>query len=223
MDDGVIQIHGKSYKTVALRVSEFREKHPISEAWGITTELIEINSEAVVVRASVVDANGAIVGSGLAEERRDASKINRTSALENCETSAIGRALAACGFAGTEYASANEVQGAIEQQDNLVESIRQRALLALEKQDWATIYELNKDELMAEAMKGVDSKKRSAIKKLDETRKQYIDSLNAMALKDDAEGVDELAAELSDAEKKCIFPALSIDTQDYLQKRKEAA
>ncbi len=42
--------------------------------------------------------------------------MKRTSALENAETSAIGRALAACGFAGTEYASADEVANAISQQ-----------------------------------------------------------------------------------------------------------
>jgi hypothetical protein len=57
-----------------------------------------------------------VIATGLAEEKRTSSQINRTSALENCETSAIGRALAAFGLGGSEYASANEVQNAIHQQ-----------------------------------------------------------------------------------------------------------
>jgi hypothetical protein len=58
-----------------------------------------------------------VVAVGHAEENRQASTINKTSALENCETSAYGRALAAFGFAGTEFASADEVAQAISQQN----------------------------------------------------------------------------------------------------------
>ena len=54
---------------------------------------------------------------GHAEEVYDSSMINKTSALENCETSAIGRALASAGFGGTEFASADEVANAISQQN----------------------------------------------------------------------------------------------------------
>ena len=54
-----------------------------------------------------------IVATGHAEEYRDSSKINKTSALENAETSAIGRALASFGLGGTEFASADEVARAI--------------------------------------------------------------------------------------------------------------
>lgn len=118
MSNGTVKIHGKDYKTVALRVSEFREQHP---DWAILTEITENTEERVVMRAMVgrpsEDGRTIIpVGVGFAEERRDSSQINRTSALENCETSAIGRALAACGYGGTEYASANEVENAIHQQ-----------------------------------------------------------------------------------------------------------
>ena len=109
---GTVNIHGREYKTVALRVQEFRKDHP---DWGITTELVE-SGEAVVMKASVIDYNKVVIGTGYAEEVRGSSRINETSALENCETSAIGRALSACGYAGEEYASANEVQGAIAQQ-----------------------------------------------------------------------------------------------------------
>lgn len=113
-DTGKVSIHGKEYKTVALRVNEFREKCP---DWGILTEIIEANDDIVIMKATITNEVTRIVGTGYAEEKRGSSMINKTSALENCETSAIGRALAACGYAGTEYASANEVENAIHQQN----------------------------------------------------------------------------------------------------------
>lgn len=113
---GVVDIHGKQYKTVALRVNEFRQQFLVGDGWGIQTKLLECSSEQVVVQAYIVDPKGVTVGSGLAQETWT-GQINRTSALENCETSAIGRALASIGFAGEEYASANEVQNAVAQQN----------------------------------------------------------------------------------------------------------
>jgi len=111
--EGTVSIHGEVYKTVALRVSEFREANP---SWGIETEIYSIDGDTVVMKATIKDETGRVIGTGFSEEKRSASQINRTSALENSETSAIGRALAACGFGGTEYASANEVENAIHQQ-----------------------------------------------------------------------------------------------------------
>jgi hypothetical protein len=70
------------------------------------------------MKASISNEQGRLLATGFAEEVRAASKINRTSALENAETSAIGRALAALGLAGTEYASADEVANAISQQND---------------------------------------------------------------------------------------------------------
>lgn len=114
MTDGVVKIHGREYKTVALRVAEFKERHA---EWSIVTELVSANDEAVVMKALVMDECQRVRGTGYAEEKRSASKINKTSAMENAETSAIGRSLAACGFAGTEFASADEVANAISQQN----------------------------------------------------------------------------------------------------------
>ena len=112
---GIVSIHGRDYWTVARRVADFRKAHRIEEGWAIQTEIISVNGEAVVVFAKIVDPESRVVGTGIAEEFRAASKINRTSAIENAETSAIGRALSASGFAGSgEYASADEVRGAID-------------------------------------------------------------------------------------------------------------
>ena len=113
-DSGKVQIHGKTYLTVAYRVNQLREDHL---DWGIETEIVENTESLVVMKAYIKNPEGQIIGTGFAEENRNSSQINRTSALENCETSAIGRALAACGYGGTEYASANEVQNAIHQQN----------------------------------------------------------------------------------------------------------
>jgi len=115
MTEGIVPIHGKQYKTVAYRVNEFRTQYP---EYTVSTELVEANDTLVVMKASISNEQGRLLATGFAEEVRAASKINRTSALENAETSAIGRALAALGLAGTEYASADEVASAIKQQND---------------------------------------------------------------------------------------------------------
>lgn len=113
---GVVNIRNKAYRTVALRVELFREKYPLEAGWGITTELVECTPDSVLVRAAITSPEGKQVATGYAHETWE-SPINKTSAVENCETSAIGRALAAAGFGGEEYASANEVQRAVSQQE----------------------------------------------------------------------------------------------------------
>ena len=121
--NGIIKIHNKEYKTVALRVTEFIAS-PQHEGWAIETQLITAQSsdgvarsdEYIVMKATIRDEKDRSRGTGYAEEKRGSTNINKTSAVENCETSAIGRALSAIGFGGTEYASANEVTDAIIQQ-----------------------------------------------------------------------------------------------------------
>jgi hypothetical protein len=98
-----------------LRVAEFRVDYPIKDGWGIVTDAA-FDGDLVRVTAYICDPTDRIIATGIAEEKRGSSQINRTSALENCETSAIGRALAAAGYGGSEYASANEVENAIQQQ-----------------------------------------------------------------------------------------------------------
>ncbi|MFT5687054.1 MAG: hypothetical protein ACI8RZ_008011, partial [Myxococcota bacterium] len=114
--DGIIRLHGREYKTVALRVQEFREKHPIDDGWGLISKIVEVNAEIVIFRASIIDPQGREIAVGFAEEKRTNRGINATSALENCETSALGRALAAAGFGGSEYASADELVHALNEQ-----------------------------------------------------------------------------------------------------------
>jgi len=115
--NGIVKIHGKEYKTVALRVAEFRAAHP---DYTISTELVEANDVLVIMKASILDNDGRLLATGYSEEVRASSKINATSALENAESSCVGRALAFYGLGGTDMsiASADEVANAIQQQQD---------------------------------------------------------------------------------------------------------
>lgn len=114
-ETGITNIRGKEYQTVALRVTKFRAD---KEEWSLTTEIVSRDEECVVMKATISNEQGRVLATGHAEEYRKSSQVNKTSALENAETSAIGRALAAAGYGGTEFASANEVQNAIHQQED---------------------------------------------------------------------------------------------------------
>lgn len=106
-----MKIRGKEYMEVKDRVMVFRKNHP---NWAIITQLIENNEStgSVIFKAHIEDEEGRIRGTGHAHEFRDdkTSMVNKTSHLENCETSAIGRAMASLGI-GVEssYASYDEV------------------------------------------------------------------------------------------------------------------
>ena len=108
-----IKIHGKEYKTVAERVNEIHADHE-GKQLSIETELVSWDGGIVVFKATITTPQGVFTGHAYEDEGK--GQINSTSALENCETSAIGRAAASASYAGTEFASANEVQNAIHQQ-----------------------------------------------------------------------------------------------------------
>jgi hypothetical protein len=115
-DPSKIQMGKKTYSTVASRIEAMR--YIYGESLCIETEVLVHpewrpgaagNDSVIVVRASVLDREGTILATGHAEEIRGSNRMTETSALEVCETSAIGRALASLGLHGGEYASANEI------------------------------------------------------------------------------------------------------------------
>lgn len=107
-------IKGKQYSEVSQRIKAFRLVHP---SGCITTEIIDMNDGIVTMKASVFDEQNHLLGTGFAQEKENSSFINKTSYIENCETSAIGRALGMCGYGvDVSVASAEEVQNAIHNQ-----------------------------------------------------------------------------------------------------------
>lgn len=113
-------IKGKMYAPVSERVLAFRKVYPEG---SITTEIIETTENTVTMKTTVKNEEK-ILGTGFASEIKK-GLVNTTSMLENCETSAVGRALGMCGF-GVEsgIASEEEVKKAKElEQENKREEI----------------------------------------------------------------------------------------------------
>lgn len=114
-----IDIKGKKYATVDSRVEFFREKFP---AWSLETEypILDLDKGVCVCRAVVKDENGKVVADGYAHEwqSKPGSMVNKTSYIENAQTSAVGRALGFIGIGinGMGIATAEEVQTAIAHQ-----------------------------------------------------------------------------------------------------------
>ena len=108
-------VKGKDYAEVHQRIKAFRMCYPNG---AITTEIISLENGIVTMKAMVLNEEGRMIGTGIAQEKESSSYINKTSYIENCETSAVGRALGMCGFGiDTSIASAEEVQNAILNQE----------------------------------------------------------------------------------------------------------
>lgn len=106
---------GKKYVLVTERVKAFRQLCP---GGRISSEIISYEDGVVTIQATVMDEEGHVLSTGIAQEKEGSGFVNKTSFIENCETSAVGRAL---GFAGIgideSMASAEEVANAILQQN----------------------------------------------------------------------------------------------------------
>lgn len=104
-------IQGKEYAEVNQRIKAFRSLCP---GGAILTEMLSCENGVCIFKASVYDEEKRILGTGTAYEKEGSTFINKTSYIENCETSAVGRALGMCGFGiDTSIASSEEVQNAI--------------------------------------------------------------------------------------------------------------
>lgn len=108
-----IEFKGKGYAQVNERVKAFRMICPNGT---ISTEIVDLTDGVVTMKASIYNDEG-IIATGYAQEKESSSYINKTSFIENCETSAVGRAL---GFAGIgidgSMASADELANALNNQ-----------------------------------------------------------------------------------------------------------
>ena len=109
-----IQIHGKDYVSVNERIKYFRENF---NGWGLLSELISDIDGKAIMKALVIDPDGDVKATGFAYEKEGNSNINKTSYIENCETSAWGRALGNFGIGiDASVASYDEVANTISNQ-----------------------------------------------------------------------------------------------------------
>ena len=138
-----IKIKGKDYVMVNERLMTFREEHP---DYSLVSELVYFNEESCIIKASIIDDKGVVRATGHAQEDKSSSMINKTSYIENCETSAWGRALGNFGYGiGSNIASAEEVSMAIAKQEieeRKVEIIGGKFLLQGGKYNGKTIQEV---------------------------------------------------------------------------------
>ena len=90
-----VNIKGKNYIMVNERLKHFRANYL---GWCLTSEIVSLTEDSCVIKATIVDADGRVVATGFAQEDRTSSMINKTSFVENCETSGWGRALGNLGI-----------------------------------------------------------------------------------------------------------------------------
>ena len=167
-------IKGKEYAEVNQRIKAFRMVYPTG---AIKTEIISLENGVCVIKATAGYNNEGrfdgdrtefvVLGEGTAYEKEGSTFINKTSYIENCETSAVGRALGMCGFGiDTSVASFEEVQTAIVNQD------AEKPITAEQKKALNTM--LKEDNISAEYicdLYGIEEIK-------DFTQKKYINLVN---------------------------------------------
>jgi hypothetical protein len=156
-------IKGKDYVEVNQRLLYFRNESAYA-GWSLESEIFDLQPDRCCVRAVIRDNEGRIRATGHASEDRTSSMINKTSYVENCETSAWGRALACIGIGiETSIASSNEVQMAIAQQNlgdlndklGLVPSYDELTTATL-KADFLALLDKLPKEQQAKFMKDID-------------------------------------------------------------------
>ena len=118
-----VNIKGKKYSTVNERHRHLLQYFPEAR---FNEEILFHDNDRVVVKTELYISD-TIYAVGHAEEHRNANFINKTSAMENCSSSSLGRCLAAFGLSGSEYASAEELTNAlINQEDSIKDKIKKQ-------------------------------------------------------------------------------------------------
>ena len=149
-------IKGKEYAAVNGRINAFRRLYPQG---FISTEIVSLDAGVVVMKATCgyyENGQAVVLGTGLAYEREGSSNINKTSYIENCETSAVGRALGMAGIGVTSaVASSEEVQNAILQQEEMQQDADPQKRVELIDEINAMMNDFSQDEkrtLFAQAL-----------------------------------------------------------------------
>lgn len=183
-------IKGKEYAEVNQRVKAFRFVYPRGK---IETKIInldgDVGNRTCLMRCEIFDDLGNLLSTGYAEEKESSTFINKTSFIENCETSCIGRALGQSGFGiDTSIASYEEVENAINNQGaRPTRNEMSDYLLVYNEQERAKMreaYSVNKDEdmpkdVIAKLLRNRKAQIKEARAKIDEEyRKSGLDKDN---------------------------------------------
>lgn len=160
-----LDIKGKDYIPVNERIKAFRLIYPRGL---IKTEIIGLENGICTMKAEVYDDEGRLLATGHAQEKETSSFINKTSYIENCETSCVGRALGNMGI-GLDYgfASYEEVANAKKQQEDAKNE-------KISNDQWKTLNRFySKEEIKAMYQelgitKGQDIPQDYAVKKIEE-------------------------------------------------------
>ncbi len=174
-------IKGKEYAEVNQRIKAFRMVYPEGT---INTEIISLENGVCTMKATAMN-EGKILGTGFAQEKEGSTFINKTSYIENCETSAVGRALGMCGFGiDTSVCSAEELQNALNNQNKPETKSKPKIEYATEDQ----IAKLNK------YYSGKMDKLEDVLKKYKVSNLMFLPKVKAQEL------IDKIEAKLSSEE-----------------------
>ena len=117
-----IDIKGKPYVMANERIKYFRENYPNG---AILTDLISDVDGKCIFKAEII-VDDKCVATGYAYENENSTFINKTSYIENCETSAVGRALGIFGIGiDDSVASFEEVANAISNQSEVKKTVKE--------------------------------------------------------------------------------------------------
>lgn len=171
-ESGVVTRGNKKYTTVAVRVEVFRKYFP---DYAVNTRVTVDDGKRVIVVAEVfAPGSDRPISTGIAEEIRGSSNVNRTSAVENGETSAIGRALANLGLHGGEFASDFEIEVA-ELKDATMD-LNEAVDKAREEEEDAAMEELRQES--ESFPDDVDAERKDKNKKeLEESFQKFVDRM----------------------------------------------
>lgn len=168
-----ISIKGKEYVTVNERLKEFRNNF---KDYALVTEIIELGVDFATVKASIYDDKGVLRATGFAREVVAKSPINKYAFLENCETSAIGRALGNFGIGIDEaVCTADELIQKLSHEDDKPQKTEFEKAATADKS--ATTKAIN------QAIKTGATEVKKKTKSIDDLKKHYqhsIDKLNTI-------------------------------------------
>ena len=132
-----VNIKGKEYVEVNERLIYFRKHYP---KYSLVSQVLDKTDNSICILARIGDENGHVIATGIAEEEKGSTFINKTSYVENCETSAWGRALANFGIGlETSVASANEVANAMSNQQKPQTDTYTKITLNIGDDNWGKV------------------------------------------------------------------------------------